>query len=66
MSKSELIKQIGAMNLRNARLACTMDSKVRNVVRNSTRISDMLELYTQTSESVNKNMGFLVRSVRGK
>jgi len=66
MSKSELIKQIGAMNLRNARLACTMDSKVRNIVKKSNRVSDMLKLYTQTSESVNKNMSLLVRSVQGK
>lgn len=66
MSKLELLKQVGKMNLRNARLACTMDSKVRNIVRKSNRVSDMLKLYTQTSDSVNKNVNLLVRSTQGK
>lgn len=66
MSKLELLKQVGNMNLRNARLACTMDARVKKIVRNTTRVSDMLKLYTQTSDSVNKNVDLLARSIRGK
>ena len=66
MSRLKLLKEIKKMNLRNAQLACAMDKKVKTVVKNTTRVKDMLDLYTQTSDSVHKNVDFLVNSVRGK